>query len=99
MAAARRGAVAAWYETLADLRNRCVHTGYTPSQSDALTASQAQYALRDFIADRLVVRQDTYPKTPALFTNRARASLTRARDIAEFRTWREEFSRRRAAVE
>jgi hypothetical protein len=82
------GPVATWYKCLANLRNRCVHAGYRPSNNEALVASRAQFALRDFIADRLVDKQRRFPRTASLFTSRALQASTKNQDIADFGLWR-----------
>jgi hypothetical protein len=92
------GPVATWYVDLADLRNRCVHAGYRPTNDEALAASRAQFGLRDFIAGRLVDRQTRYPRVASLFTERARKVETRNQDIADLQAWRDEFNRERGAT-
>jgi hypothetical protein len=92
------GPVATWYSDLADLRNRCVHAGYRPTNDEALAASRAQYGLRDFIVDRLVDRKGRYPRTASLFTSRARTAAPRHDEVADFRVWRDAFTHERGAA-
>jgi hypothetical protein len=85
------GPVANWYSNVAALRNRCVHAGYRPSHGEAKAGLEAQLALRDFVADRLLDRQRRFPLAASLFTSRAPRSSSRRQDIANFGDWQTRF--------
>ena len=54
------GPVARWYRGSAQLRNRIVHAGYSPSRVEVLTAMDAVHGLADHCFNRLVVNRNAY---------------------------------------
>lgn len=62
-----RGIVGAWFRSAYRLRHRVVHSGYSPSPSEAADALEAALGLQRFVMDRIAERRTTYPRA-ALMT-------------------------------
>lgn len=62
-----RGAVASWYRSAYRLRHRVVHSGYSPSASEAAEALEAAAGLQRFVMNRIAERRTKYPRA-ALMT-------------------------------
>ncbi|MDJ0454062.1 hypothetical protein [Gordonia amicalis] len=62
-----RGELGDWSTKVADVRNRVVHSGYRPSEAEALAAEAAADSLRDFAARRLAALGRKYPCTNVVF--------------------------------
>jgi hypothetical protein len=61
------GQLHAWDKSIATVRNRVVHAGYRPAQSESSSAMTALANLERFMGDRLSDRWRSYPKTAWLF--------------------------------
>ena len=59
----RRGTVSRYWTSVYLLRNRVVHTGYTPSPAEADEAEETFVALREFVSQRLWACWPRYPRT------------------------------------
>jgi hypothetical protein len=57
------GAVGAWYDNVAGLRNRVVHAAYQPSDAEVSTCFRAAERLARYLADRIFDRSRQYPGT------------------------------------
>jgi hypothetical protein len=57
------GTVATYWASLYTIRNRVVHTGYTPDVRQAEDAMQAYLDIREFVSTRLWARWPKYPRT------------------------------------
>ncbi|WP_156527388.1 hypothetical protein [Gordonia sp. 852002-51296_SCH5728562-b] len=62
-----RGELGVWSTKVADVRNRVVHSGYRPSETEAVDAEAAADSLRDFTARRLSALGRKYPCTNVVF--------------------------------
>lgn len=57
------GPVARFWVNLYSLRNRVIHSGYSPTDGEALDALAAYDEFKDFILERLIVNWRQYPRT------------------------------------
>lgn len=57
------GPVGAWYESVAGLRNRVVHSGYQPARGEVRHCFDVVSGLASFILDRLYEKSFKYPVT------------------------------------
>jgi hypothetical protein len=65
-----------WYEDLARVRHRVVHSGYRPSREEAAAGMDAAAEVESFVRGRVLDRRDDYPRTTLILL--ARPGLERA---------------------
>ena len=93
----RPGPVRGWFERVADLRNRCLHTGLRPSRDDATLARDSADALRLFIIERLKDSTNVkkFPLTANFFLDSKGDTSQYERIMREWTTWCDEVTRLR----
>ena len=91
------GPVRGWFERVADLRNRCLHTGLRPSRDDAIAAMDSGDALRLFIIERLKDSTNVkkFPLTANFFLDSKGDTSQYERIMREWTTWCDEVTRLR----
>ncbi|RPA12484.1 hypothetical protein [Gordonia sp. OPL2] len=62
-----RGELGDWSTKVADVRNRVVHSGYRPTEAEAVAAEAAADSLRAFTAQRLSALGRKYPFTSVVY--------------------------------
>jgi hypothetical protein len=91
------GPVQGWFERVADLRNRCLHTGLRPSRDDATSARDSADALRLFIIERLKDSANVkrFPLTANFFLDSKGDMSQYERVMREWTTWCDEVTKLR----
>lgn len=84
-----------WTMRVSDVRNRLVHSGYRPTELEALTALDLFDEVVEFVKGRLVVQRDKYPRTTLMLLGqpgleRREAYKGKIKNFVENRAGREE---------
>lgn len=61
-------ALHSWKVNLQDCRNRVVHSGIIPSDSDARAALDAHHAAEEYLVNRLIEKRNAYPRTTLMLS-------------------------------
>lgn len=62
--------VGAWRQNVAQLRNKIIHLGHRPSETDAVAALEGLAALELHLMDRLAARAHLYPRAALMLVGR-----------------------------
>lgn len=91
------GPVKNWLDSVADLRNRCVHGGYRPTPDRAEAAMSAADDLRLFIVERLKESKTArrFPLTASIFLSTQNGKSADEKDLLDWMAWRDDVTKLR----
>jgi hypothetical protein len=88
------GPIRKWFEEVANLRNRCAHSGYRPSREEAFLALDSADSLRQFIVGRLKDPSTAkrFPATASMFLESNRDMSLLKASLQDWITWNDQVS-------